>query len=70
MWWEMLVEENQAAKEARCDTAESRLRGGTITRAFPSPHTSFDSGTIERLAHHLPDAGNYRVGPHPRCSFK
>ena len=35
---EMLVEENQAAMEARCDTAESHLEGGTITIAsLPTP---------------------------------
>ena len=49
------------------NTAESRGGGGAITIASFSPQASISSWTIERLAHHMPDALNYRVGPHPGC---
>ena len=45
------------------DTAESRVGGAAITIASLSPHTSIGSWTIQRLAHQMPDAVNYRVGP-------
>ena len=51
------------------DTAESCVGGGAITIASLSPRASISSGTIERLAQRAPDALNYRVGPHPGCSF-
>ena len=35
-----------------------------------SPHNSVSSWTVERLGHQLPEALNYRVGPHPGCPFK
>ena len=69
LWWEVPVEESQAAMEAR-RYAESCLGGGAITIAFLSPQASVSSSTIERLAHQTPDAQNYRVGTHPECPFK
>ena len=36
----------------------------------PPTHASIRSWTIERLAHQMPDALNYRLGRHPACSFK
>ena len=39
-------------------------QGNTAHHSF-SPHTSIGNWTIERLAHPAPEAGNYRVGPHP-----
>ena len=44
--------------------AESRVRGGAITIASLPPHASIGSWTIERLAHQMPEALNFRVGPH------
>ena len=69
LWWEMPVEESQAAMEARRYCWVTR-RGWTITIASLSPHASIGSWTIERLAHRTPDALNYRVEPHPGCPFK
>ena len=69
-WWEMLVEESQAAMEARgyCWVMH---RGWSHYHSLSLPtHTSIQSWTIESLAHETPDALNYRVGPHPGCSFK
>jgi len=47
------------------DSAESRVGGGAITIASPPHHTQASIGcwTIERLAHQMPEALNYRVGP-------
>ena len=50
LWWEMPVEESQAAMEARRYSWVTR-RGGAITIASFSPHTSIGSWTIERLTH-------------------
>ena len=64
-WWEMLVEESQAAMEARgyCWVMH---RGWSHYHSLSLPiHTSIQSWTIESLAHQVPDALNYRVGPHP-----
>ena len=47
------------------DTAESHVEGGAITIASFSPHANIGSWTIERLAHQMPDALNYRLGPPP-----
>ena len=47
------------------NTAESHLRGGAVTTASLPPHSSISSLTVERLAHQMPEALNYRVGPHP-----
>ena len=33
-----------------------------------SPQTSIGSRTTERLVHQMPDALDYRVGPHTGCS--
>ena len=44
--------------------------GRAITIASLSPHTSIGSWTTERLAHQMPDALRYRVGPQPAGSFK
>ena len=62
-WWEMLVEESQAAMEARryCWVTH---RGSTITIAFLSPHASISFWTTESLPHQMPETLNYRVGPH------
>ena len=51
-------------------TAESRVGVGAITIASLSLHVSIDSWKIDRLAHQMPDALNYRVGSHPGCPFK
>ena len=61
LWWEMPVEESQAASEARryCWVMH---RGWSHHHSL-SPHASMDSWTIERLAHQMPDAAKYRVGP-------
>ena len=69
LWWEMPVEESQAAMEARRYCWVS-VGGGTITIASLSPHARNSSWTIERWAHQTPDALNYRLGSHPGCSFK
>ena len=52
------------------DTAESRVGGGAITEASLPIPISIGSWTIERLAHQMPDALNYRVGPYPECTFQ
>ena len=73
LWWEMPVEESYhkslKATEAR-RYCWVKSKGWTITIASLSPHTSIGSWTTERLAHQMPDALNYRVGPHPGCPFK
>ena len=46
------------------DTAESHIGDGAITIASLSPPASLRGWTIERLAHQMPDALNYR-GPQP-----
>ena len=51
------------------DTAESHVGGGAITIASLSPHANISNWTIERLAHQMPDALNYRLGPQPRVSL-
>ena len=63
------MEESQAAME-QGNTAESCVGAGAITIASLSPHTSISNWTIEKLGHQMPDALNYRVVPHPRCSFQ
>ena len=40
-------------------------RGGAITIASLSSHASIGSRTIDRLAHQMPDAPIYRIGPQP-----
>ena len=69
LWWEMPVEESQAAMKVRwyCSVMHG---GGAITIASLSPHASIGSWTIESLANQKPDALSYRVGPHPGCPFK
>ena len=62
-WWEMLVEESQAAMEARGYCWVTR-RGWSHHHGLSPPHASISSWTIERLAHQTPEALNYRVGPH------
>ena len=52
------------------DAAESRIGGGTITVASLSPQASTGRRTVERLAHQMPDALKYRVGPQPGLPFK
>ena len=52
------------------NTAESHVGDGAIIIVSLSPHASISSWTIERLAHQTHDALNYRVEPHPGCSFK
>ena len=51
------------------DTAELHVAGGAITIASLSPQASIGSWTIE-VHPSMPEALNYRVGPHPGCSFK
>ena len=51
-------------------TAESCIGGGAITIASLSPHSMIGSWTIERLAHQMPVALNYRVGPYTGCPFR
>ena len=46
------------------DTAESRVVGGAITIASLSPQP-VSAAEQQRLAHQMPDALNYRVGPQP-----
>ena len=64
----MPVEENQAAMEARWYSWVT-CRGWSHHHGL-SPHASIGSWTIERLAHQMPDALNYRVGLHSGCPFK
>ena len=45
--------------------AESHAGGGAITTVSLSPHASISRWTIERLAHHTPDALIYGAGPQP-----
>ena len=52
------------------DTDESCVGGGAIPVASLPLHASTGSWTIERLVHQMPDALNYRAGPHPGCPFK
>ena len=52
------------------DTAESRVVGGAITIASLPLHASIGSWTTEGLAQQMPEALNYRVGPHSGCPFK
>ena len=47
------------------NTFESPIGGEAITIASLSPYASISSWPIERLAHQVLDAWNYRVGPHP-----
>ena len=47
------------------NNAESCTGSGAITIASLPSQASIDSWTIERLAHKMPDALNYRVGPQP-----
>ena len=68
LWWEMPVEESQAAMEARryCWVT----RGGVAITIAPLPTGQCHSWTLERLAPQAPEALNYRVGPHLGCPFK
>ena len=50
------------------DTAESRVGDGAITIASLSPRASISSGMTERLAHQMPDALTYNIGPYAGCS--
>ena len=52
------------------NTAESRVAGGAITIASLSPQPASGSWTIERVAHQMPDALNYRLGPQPGGPFR
>ena len=69
---EMSMEGSQKARQPwkQGDTPESCIGGGAITIACLSPHASICSWTIERVAHQMPHALNYRGGPHPGCPFK
>jgi len=51
-----------------CSLEEKRqcIGGGAITIVSLSPQARMGSWTIERLAHKMPEALNYRVGPPPR----
>ena len=62
-WWEMPVEESQAAMEAGwyCWVMCRGWSHHHICSLFP--YASISSWTIERLAHQTPDTLNYRVGP-------
>ena len=51
-------------------TAESCVVGGVIPIAPLSPQASIGNWTIEKLAHWMPDALIYRVGPKLEFSFK
>ena len=65
LWWEIPVEESQAAMEARryCWVT---YRGWSHHHSLSlPPRTSIGSWRIERLAHQMPDSLNYRVGPQP-----
>ena len=64
LWWEMPVEESQAAMEARRYCWVMR-GGGAVTVASLPLRVSISSWTRERLARQMPDALNYRVGPQP-----
>ena len=64
LWWEMPVQESLAPWK-QGDTAESRIGRGAITVASLPSHASIRSWTINGLAHQVPDALIYRVGPHP-----
>ena len=66
-WGKMTVEKAWQPWQ-QGDASESHVECGAITIASLSPQASI--WTIERLAHQRPDALNYRVGPHPGCSFK
>ena len=44
-------------------TAESHIEGGAITIASLSSHASTGTWAIERLAHQMPDALNYKQDP-------
>ena len=62
LWWEMPVE------ESHCWVMH---RGWSHPHSLSLPtHSSIHSWAVERLAHQMPDALNYRVGPHPGSSFK
>ena len=65
LWWE----ETQAAMEAR-QYRWVMHRGWSHHHSLSLPIPSIGSWTIERLAHQMPDALNYRAGPHPGCPFK
>ena len=67
-WWEMPVEESQAAVEARRYCWVTR-RGWSHNHSLPPPQASLGRWTIEKPAHQTPEALNYRVGPHPGCPF-
>ena len=71
-WGEMSMEGSRKARKPwkQGDTPESRIGGGAITIACLSPHASICSWKIERVAHQMPHALNYRVGRQPGCSFK
>ena len=67
LWWEMSVEESQAAMEERqcCWVMHS---GWSHQRSLSlPPHTRTGSWTIDRLVYQVPEVGNNRVGHHPGC---
>ena len=64
LWWEMPVEGGWAATEVRRECWVTH-RGGAISIASLSPHASISGWIVERLAHQMPEALNYRVGAHP-----
>ena len=66
LWWKMPVEESQVAMEPRWYCWVTR-RGWSYHHSLSFPwQASFSSWTIERLAHRVPEALNYRVGPQSR----
>ena len=67
-WWKMLMEENQAAMEARRH-CWVMLGSSAITIASLPPHASSGSWAIERPVHQMPETLNYRAGPSQGASF-
>jgi len=68
LWWEMPVEESQAAMEAR-QNCWVMHRGWSHHHSLSLP-TCQHRQLNNSLAHQTPDALNYRVGPHPGWPFK
>ena len=63
-WWEMLVEESQAATEAR-QHCWVTWRGWRHHHSLSSPTGHQQQLNNRELAHQMPDALSYRGAPHP-----
>ena len=64
MWWEMPVEEMEGRHGSKVILLSHTWRVEPTPSPL-SPHANIGSWTIERLAHQMPDALNYRLGPQP-----